>query len=97
MKQTKPTTAEEQLNNTISLVEEWVKKFSFLWVRYGNWAMCTISDRKMPDWLSYSICYNAGSTENANAVMAYFIKKGMKEDVTPDSGPYVFLYKLRLA
>jgi hypothetical protein len=89
-------TMNEQIKDTITNVEEWLKKFSFLWVRYENWAICSISDRQMPDWLSYSVSFDAGSTGNANAVTAYFIKKGMKEDITPDSGPYVFLYKLKM-
>ena len=82
-----------QIQATIDFIERWVKKFSFLFVRYKNWSISTTFEWYPLDGTGYPVSYDAGSYENAKAVKEYFITKGMKVEIKGRVGQHIHLRK----
>lgn len=87
---------DEQIQQTSEQIGEWLKKFSVLFVRYRNWRISIVNERKMDssDGTSYPVSYDCRSNENAMTVVEYFGEKGMKLGPISTTGRWVYISKL---
>ena len=82
-----------QIEQTINLIEKWLKQFSFLFVRYKSWSIGTTLEWYPPNGNDYPASYDAGTNQNAHAVIEYFTAKGIKLEIKGSAGRYIHIHK----
>jgi hypothetical protein len=96
MKQSALTvTGDATAQAAIAFITHWVKKYSFLFIKYANWHICTTNDKVYAARLDFDLSYVVESNAAAKEVIQYFREKGMVADNSNanETNRCIYLYK----